>query len=239
MEKEEFSDVLNVFKREVISKVFSLSIYSKTITLLGGPSTSGKTVTCLHFVDDCIKNNKIVCYFDTDSHPVLNRPDPNLLATFVSKNKEKYKENFKYSTSFSEEFILKTMDKYKPDLLVIDNIYTPFCEKIQNSPRGRAKAIRNFLMKLREKMQQYNSAIIITSQVRSESSKDDEIIYSVLGGEGLKHSSDCKWMIEFTSDESKGDGLSAQQLGKRIMFLDKQHVLNLIIDYGGIIRKVE
>jgi len=238
-QKELFTDYLDVFKREVVSQLFSLKIYSKTITLLGGPSTSGKTITCLHFADYCVNNNKSVCYFDTDNHPVVNRPDPNLLADFSKKNKDKYKKYFKYSTSFSEDIALKTMDDYKPSLLIIDSIYTPFYNKIQSNPRGRARAIRKFLMNLREKIQKYNSAVIITSQVTKELSKDEGMIYTILGGEGLKHSSDCKWMIEFTSDKGKGDSSNSKNMGKRVMVIDKQQEVTLTIEYGGKINKLK
>lgn len=237
-----FMDLGEALKRDVISNLFNLKIYSKTMTLIGGPSIAGKTVLSLHFAHNCVKNKKVVCYFDADDHPVTKRPDPNLLNFFYNKNKDEYKDYFKYSTDFSEEGILQALDAYKPSLLVIDSIYAPFAKKYPNAPQTRARDIREFLMNLRQKIIEYNTGVILTSQIRSDtkfSIDGEEVLYTILGGDGLKHLTDCKWLIHFGDNRPHDNSPNGSIETERFILIDKQEQVPLVIQYGGQIEGVK
>jgi predicted ATP-dependent serine protease len=233
-----FLDLKEELNRDVVAECFSLKVYSKTITLIGGQSLTGKTVCCLHFSDDCVKKGKVVLYFDTDSHPVCNRPDPNLLTMFSSREPDKYQKFFHYTRTFNTDDFIKYLDMYSPSLVIIDSIYAPFMEAYQSSPKLRAKSIKHFLMEVRNILYQKNIAMIVTSQVGKETSVDgDSVVYNILGGEGLKHMSDTKWVIDFASGSN--DKTSNNKMGKRVMFIDKQASVEVEIGYGGVIDKVK
>lgn len=226
--KLEFVPIPDITEREPLANIYGLNLYSKTITLLAGPSTSGKTVTCMHFMDKCISSGKTVLYVDTDGHPAMNRPDPNLLQTLIRNNPGKYNQLLKYTTSFSEEGILDEIEKLNPVLVVIDSIYKPYSK--YPHPMLRAKKIREYLYKLRDKlMQRGDFAILLTSQMGKEVGGNG-MVQTILGGEGLKHLSDTKWVIDFVGDKYKE---------RRVFMIDRQAQILLKIDYGGILKPVE
>lgn len=247
MEFLNLEEALKKEKAAEIRKGGALEVYSKTITLIGGVTLIGKTITCLHFADDCVKNKKLVIYLDTDKRPLSKRPAPNLLDFFKNNNPEGYKKYFRYSTVFDEELILNGIDEHKPALLIIDSIYPPYAERYPKSAKQRAKEIRAFIMKLRDKIFENNTAVIITSQVSKEGrtmSKFEidghDLIYSIMGGEGLKHLSDTKWVYTLTTND--GDIPARKDLrkeGKRLLFIDRQELVNIHLTYGGVITKID
>jgi len=207
----------------------SLTINSKTITLLIGQSLAGKTATCLHYVDSAIKKKKKVLYVDTDQKSIMTRPEPNLFKHFYNQNKELYDKYFLYTQSGDFEELLK-MDQ-QPELLVIDSIYTPFLIN-EDNPRTRAKTIKDFIYKLREYIWKNNIATIITTPIgRVVNKGKDEM--KALGGEGLKYASDIKIFIHFADNDNKDETSS----DKRFFVVDRQHRYCFMIGDGGIIKE--
>ena len=243
LEQLGFVDLQEALKKEEAISFINLCVNTKTITLIGGQSMVGKTVICLHIANRCVSQRIKVAYFDTDKRPITNRPEPNLLKYFQTNNPQGYKDYFMYSNNFYEKNILEVIATCKPKVVIIDSIYSPYVEKYPKSPRQRAKAIRMFLMRLRDLMFEHNVAVILTTQVGKElnSSMDGhEMISYILGGEGLKHLSDCKWILDFKS-ANKGDVPSDRKYGEesRYLFIDRQEIIALTIGYGGFIRKME
>jgi len=234
--ESEFVDLRTLFKKPVLAKLHTLNIFKRTITLIGGPSLSGKTATSLHFANECVLQGLKVIYVDTDDHPVMDRPAPNLLENFMNQEPKLYQQHFKYLTSFDEESVLQLVDTEKPALLVIDSIYVPFAKKYTDGPLRRAKAIRTFLYQLRERVTKNDLSVLLTTQVSKETRMvKDYNIYAILGGEGLKHLSDIKWLIDFP--KNKND--KATHNGKRLLLIDKQEEKVMIIEQGGIITEVK
>ena len=85
-------------------------------------------------------------------------------------------------------------------------------------------------MGVREWLYEHNAALILTSQVSKEGPSEigEKVLYTILGGEGLKHMSDTKWVISFLQNDNKE---------KRILLIDQQEEIVLKISYGGIIEK--
>ena len=225
--------MLNDWKEElksnVIASMGSLTINSKTITLLIGQSLAGKTATCLHYVDSAIKKKKKVLYVDTDQKSIMTRPEPNLFKYFYNQNKELYDKYFLYTQSGDFDELLK-MDK-QPELLIIDSIYTPFFIN-EDNPRTRAKTIKDFIYKLREHICKNDIATIITTPIgRVVNKGKDEM--KALGGEGLKYASDIKIFIHFADNDNKDETSS----DKRFFVVDRQHRYCFMIEDGGIIKE--
>lgn len=227
-QKLNFVSLPEMIERVPIADLFGLKIWSKTIVLLAGQSTAGKTVTCLHFADRCIDNNKDVLYIDTDGHPAMTRPMPNLLLNLINANKEKYDKHFHYSNEFNEDAILNAIDQIKPTLVVIDSIYKPYAEC--NHPMLRAQKIRQYIYKLRDKLLNGEFAIMLTSQI-SKTREEGGLLQNILGGEGLKHLSDTKWILDFVTDADKET--------RRLLLIDKQIQAKVLLGYGGSIEEID
>ena len=229
-------DLKTSLNRRVIADVKGLKIYTKTMTLLGGQSNAGKTALALNICDSVVKSGRKVMYVDTDEHAIKNRPDPNLLSHFRNENENGYASNFKYFTSFDEDEIIRLILEFKPDLLVIDTIYSPFIKIIEKGSLTRARRIKEFLLKLRDVIIQQDTAIILTTQVMKGTSGSDQMVYDILGGEGLKHLSDTKWMLNFERNGQK-DIVDAEQSRRQIM-IDKQEIVLVTFARGGVIEEV-
>lgn len=215
------------FHRENISELGPIKIQAGTINLLAGASMSGKSATCLHLVDSAITKNKKIYYFDVDSKSALNRPHPNLFKEFYQKKQEEYLKFFRSSSVFNSAEILKIVENKETNLLIIDSIFHPYQQKISN-PRIRAKQIKEFLISLRQKIDNASLAVIITTPIL----KINQNNIIVCGGDFLKYVSDIKILIQYLADSS--DWLDEQgRMGKRTYFIDRQIKYLFEIDYGG------
>lgn len=229
MVKEEvLYDWKSDLKTKNIANLGKLKVDSKTIILLIGQSLAGKTASCLHFVDSAIKKKYNVLYADTDQKSILARPEPNLFKFFYNKNKDLYDKHFFYSRTNNLDSLFDEIDKRKPNLLIIDSVYTPYL--IIDSPKQRAKEIKVFLSKLREKIWEHEIGVILTTpigRVVGYGSDGDNKI--ALGGEGLKYACDVKIFIHFAKSEDK-DEISGN---KRFYVTDRQIRHGFIINDGG------
>lgn len=209
-------------KTKTIASLGSLSLNSKTMTLVSGQSLAGKTASCLYFVDSAIKKSYGVLYIDTDQKSIMRRPEPNLFKFLYNKNKEKYEKFFNYERVNNLDSCIKLMDKYKPKLLVIDSIYTPF-EHLP-SPNMRGKKIKEFLRELRNYIWENKVAVILTTKTGRVNN-----IQVPLGGEGLKYSSDVKIMIDFPEKYNKDNKMNEL----RLFVVDRERTHAFSIENGG------
>tara|TARA_Y100000034_G_C6909373_1_gene423318 strand:- start:9141 stop:9851 length:711 start_codon:yes stop_codon:yes gene_type:complete len=223
---------IKLIKKEEVCNLFNkLTISTKSITLFAGENTIGKTATCLHLAKLAIDNGHSVLYFDTEEK-IIDRPDPNLLATFLQQNPKGFSNKFniqnkllnkvkqgKLDTSYFEQKIKEN----KPVLVIIDSIYTAFAQEFPEA-RRRAKVIGEFMLYLRPYMKQNNLAIIITSKTGRIVDRGEEK-ETILGGQELLYNCDVKAKMTTTHNNHKV---------KRVIFeVDQQQEFVLTVDYGG------
>ena len=229
-------------KRELCNLFGKLSIPTKSITLFAGENTIGKTATCLHLSKFVINNGFNVLYFDTEQK-LIDRPAPNLLNSFLEENIEKFKKNFhieyvlfneikKDKGEITDEintshFELKVKET-KPDMVVIDSIYTSFANKFTH-PRMRGSAIGKFLRFLRNFMIENDLAVVITTKI-GRMVKDKKDVEIILGGQELLYNCDTK--AKMRTDTKMGK--------KKIFFsVDNQNEFVLVQEYGGVLKATE
>lgn len=219
----------DLLKSEVIASYGELSIESKTIFMLAGLSLAGKTITCLHLVNEAIKKKQKVLYVDTEEKSILTRPHPNLFKDFYEKNKKLYDSYFIYIDRFKEKEFFQLLDEKKPKLVVIDSVYQPFF-KLYNESRTRAKKIKDFLTDLRSYVWENNIGCIITTpvgRVVEPLTKEERLV--PLGGESIKYLSDIKILIQFITKDDK----DSETPDRRLFVIDRQLKIAFKIEYGG------
>ena len=223
-------------KKELCNFFGEIPISTKSVTLFAGENTIGKTATCLHISKFVIENKFSVLYFDTEKK-LIDRPEPNLLNVFLKDNFDGFKNHFfienklfdmnkdEIDTSYFES---KIKEK-KPDLVVIDSIYTPFVTTFPEA-RARAGVIGQFLRYVREIMIQHDIAIVITTKI-GRVVKERKEQMAILGGQELLYNCDTKAKMEVREDKLKE---------RRVVFdVDMQKKFILILEYGGYLKKVK
>lgn len=226
------NDWIELMKKKEICTFFKeIIIPTKSITLFAGENTTGKTATCLHISKFAIDKGFKVLYFDTEQK-LIDRPEPNLLNVFLQENFKNFKSNF-----FIEHILFKDINKdsidfshfenkvkdIKPNLVIIDSIYTPFSMAF-NESRSRAKHIGILMRYLRKFMIDNDLAIVITTKM-GRIVKDDQEQNMVLGGQELLYNCDTKAKMDLTENKV-GE--------KKILFeIDNQKEFALILKYGG------
>ena len=214
-------------KTEPIVEFGGISVNVKTILLIAGQSMAGKTITCIHFLNEAIIKNIRTAYFDIDEKTIIDRQEPNLFKELSKSNQKKYDSCLSYYQSFDKELFFEEIEKLKPALVILDGIYHSFCVNTTIA-NERAKLIKDFLIQLREFMKIHKIGVILTTPI-GKITKEGKTELVMLGGESIKYLSDVKVMIQFVEDETK-DSKSAY---KRIFFVDKNHQFAFNIDYGG------
>ena len=235
--------ISKIQKTEVCDLFGNLKISTKSITLFAGENTIGKTATCLHLSKFAINNKFVVLYFDTEQK-LIDRPEPNLLNVFLQENFELFKKNFYIEHSLFKQ-IIKDKDgietdevdkvhfenkisEINPSLVIIDSIYTSFTNFFTES-RRRAKAIGNFMRYLRNLMIEKDLAIIITTKI-GRIVKEEQEQNVILGGQELLYNCDTKAKMKMIDNQLQE---------KKIVFsVDNQEEFVLILDFGGIIKKI-
>lgn len=226
-------DWQQLLKTRDICSLGKIVVSTKSIFLLAGQSLAGKTITCLHLVNDAIQKNNKVVYIDTEDKSIMTRPHPNLFKEFYNKNQKLFDSNFIYINILDETKFFNLLDEKKPDLLVIDSLYQPFLKKY-DEPKTRSKQIKDFLTYLRDYVYNNSLGCVITTPVgrvvepKTKTTPKKENLVP-LGGEGIKYLSDIKILIQFVEEQNKDSETS----DRRLFVIDRQERIAFKIEYGG------
>jgi len=227
----EIQDWKDLLKTEKIGYLGSIEIVTKNIVLFSGPSMAGKTISCLHIVDSSIKMGKKVLYFDTENKSIMTRAEPNLFRKFYGESKEEYDKLFFYKDSLDDW--VDHIKEIKPNLIIIDSLYTPFLTKYPQQ-RSRAKIIKEFLLDFRAVLWESEMGAVITVPTGRVINPSDGIVQNVaLGGEGVKYLADIKIMISCA--DINGD----LEKENRFFLVDRNITYAFKIGYGGILEEVK
>lgn len=233
-------DWKELVKTREVTHLGDLKINSKNLFVLAGETGAGKTISCLNSINNTILNKLRVLFFDTENKSVISRSEPNLFKFFYNKHSKLYDQYFSYKDNIDffdtdkNEFVydkfFECINKYKPDLIVIDSIYKPFADKFTNA-HERAKKITHFLSTLKLFLVNNDIGCIITTHVGiivNPKTKEPKI--EVLGGRNIYHNADIRGFIEFGPTSTQPN----QVTDIRQIVIDRQGKIVFKVEFGGL-----
>lgn len=229
-----FGDALfERMKPEIIAELGNkIKCNRRTILMISARSGYGKTSACLKLANSAVQKGHKVLYYDGDEQPLIHRQTPNLYLKFLTTAPEKFNKLFIYSVGFDENKIFEEIERIKPKLIIIDNIYNPFYKKYPKlQPMDRAKKIKLFCINFRSLIAKNDiSAVVTTPAVLRMINKHPQLVQ--LGGDAVKAMANTKYFID-SPEELDKEGINFNGDKKYLRYFIRDRIEQIIFSIDG------